>query len=205
MPPELMALSEEIKSEGREAVILPNGSRVLFRCFDSPTKLGSYEFDWAIIDEASEFDEHIFLTFIARLRGKVGPRRLWLATNPPDEDHWLHRFFVRDLEKSPSVAVDRLVIHSSTYDNAANLEPDYIRQLETYPAAWREKFLHGRWGFLMKGRPVFEGFDPQIHMGEPVFDRTRTLVRGWDFGRRHPACVWLQTRADGGVNGAGRG
>jgi len=200
MPVELMALSQEIKSEGREAVILPNGSRVLFRCFDSPTKLGSYEFDWGIIDEASEFERAIFLTFIARLRGKVGPRRLWAATNPPDEDHWLHDFFVKDVERDATLLADRRTIHSSTYDNAANLAPDYIRQLEAYPPAWREKFLHGRWGFLVEGRPVFEGFDPQIHMGEPLFTPTRTLVRGWDFGRRHPACVWLQTREDGGIN-----
>lgn len=200
MPPELMALCDEIKSEGREALILPNGSKVLFRCFDSPTKLGSQQFDWIICDEVVEIEERIFLTLIARLRGQIGPRRLWAATNPPDTDSYLHRYFVEEPERTPALQADRLVIHSSTYDNAANLPADYIKELETYPAAWRERFLYGRWGFLVDGKPVFDGFDPQIHMGEPRFVPGRTLVRGWDFGRRHPACVWLQTREDGGVN-----
>ena len=197
-PPGLLV--REVRSAGREAVEFPNGSKILFRCFDSAPKLGSQEFDFVALDECVEVPEEIFRTLIARLRGRVGPRRMWLSTNPPDEDHYLHKFFVEDLAAKPALAADRVVIHSSTYDNAENLAPDYIRELESYPPDWREKFLHGRWGFLIVGRPVFTGFDPSLHMQALAVDSNRPLIRGWDFGRRHPACVWLQTTVDGRIH-----
>jgi len=190
-PPALIA--REIKSEGREELEFINRSRTIFRVLDDYKKLGSMAFDRVKIDEAIEIDEREFLALLARMRGKVGPRRISLATNPPDEDHWLFRWFVE--QATP----DKAVFHSSTYDNAENLAPDYLQALEAYPPAWKEKFLYGRWGFLAEGQPVFEDFDPAIHVADLAINPDLKVVRGWDFGYVHPACVWLQQHPGGHI------
>src|SRR5438128_2100530 len=116
LPPELV--KREIKSEGREEIEFLNGSRTLFRCLDDFRKLGSTQFDRVSIDEAWEIEEEVFRTLAyGRLRGAVGPRRLMLATNPPNIDHWLYKFFVEEAETDQ----ERQTFHFSTYDNAEHL------------------------------------------------------------------------------------
>lgn len=111
VPPELIA--KEVKSEGREEIEFINGSRTVFRCLDDYKKLGSTQFDRVLVDEAEEISEQAFLTLaFGRLRGKVGPRRMVCVTNPPDEHHFLHKFFVDE------AGADRAVFHMRTYDNA---------------------------------------------------------------------------------------
>jgi PBSX family phage terminase large subunit len=186
-------IANEVKSEGREEVEYHNGSHTLFRVLDDYRKLGSMEFDRIGVDEAIEIQEREFLSLIARLRGQRGPRRMYLATNPPDEDHFLYKWFVT--QERP----DKAVFHSSTYDNREHLPPDYIRELEQYPPAWREKYLYGRWGFLSDGTPVFDGFDPTLHVAklEPIPELP--VIRGWDFGYVHPACAFFQQLPSGHV------
>lgn len=179
-------IKNEVKSEGREEVELVNGSRILFRCLDDYRKLGSTAFDAIGVDEAIEVEEREFLVLIARLRGKVGPRRLMLATNPPDEDHFLYDWFVNQATD------DKIVIHSATNDNRANLPEDYIKQLEQYPPLWKEKFYYGNWGAMIDGKPVFPEWDPEKHVDTLFPIAMRPIVRGWDFGFRSPACVWIQ-------------
>lgn len=193
-------IAKHVKSEGREEIQFTNGSKLWFMALDDPLKLGSIELDYAAVDEVVEVSERIFLTLITRLRGRVGPRRLFCATNPPDEDHYLYRFFVEAVSEEPALAADRLVVHASTYDNQEHLDADYVRELERQPPAWREKFLHGHWGFLADGKPVFQEFDPRVHVEDLVPLRTLPIVRGWDFGWHHPACLWVQRTPTGHIH-----
>lgn len=111
VPQELIA--REVKSEGREEIEFINGSRTVFRCLDDYKKLGSTQFDRVLVDEAEEIGEQAFMTLaFGRLRGKRGPRRMVCVTNPPDETHFLHKFFV------DQAGPDRALFHMRTYDNA---------------------------------------------------------------------------------------
>jgi len=193
-------VAKEVKSEGRESITFINGSTIDFRAFDSPLKLGSQEFDYIGADEVIELDDGIFRTLTTRLRGKRGPRRMACATNPPDESSFLYHWWEEEPLQRPSLRTERRVIHSSAYDNAAHLPPDYIEQLERLPPAYKERFLYGRWGPLFDEQPVFPEFDVERHMAHLQYDPALPLIRGWDFGRRSPACVWLQvTPGDEGV------
>ena len=194
IPPEIV--KHEVKSEGREEIQYINGSRTLFRCLDDFRKLGSTQFDRITVDEAWEMDEQSFMTLAyGRLRGKVGPRRMVCATNPPDEDHFLHKFFVEQAAK------DTECFHLSTYDNAENLPEGYIAKLEQMPRQWRRKFLEGKWGVLQKGAGVFEAdFDEDIHVGDLKPIRGRQVYRAIDPGFRRPACVWMQVDAQGNAS-----
>ncbi len=193
IPPELVV--KEIKSESREALHLLGGSRVWFRPLDDWKKLGSTAFDLAVFDEAYEFDEADFLMVSGgRLRGKVGPRRMILATNPPDESHWLYKHFVQ--KPLPGYSVH----HFSTYDNAENLPPEYIERLETMPAAWKRKYLYGQWGFLAEGEPVYQEYREELHRTTLRFAPNIVIRRGWDPGWQHAACCWVQIMPSGHIN-----
>lgn len=48
-----------------------------------------------------------------------------------------------------------------------------------------------------KGDPVYPGFDPEDSVKATEYNPHLPLWRGWDFGYRHPACVWLQLWPDG--------
>lgn len=190
-PPELIADIRE--TEGREQIEFVNGSVTIFRCLDDPKKLGSTQFDRVKLDEAWEFSFEEFRTLgFGRLRGKIGPRRLAAASNPPNRDSWMHDFFVRDANESTAI------FHLSTYDNKLHLPPDYIANLERMPESWKRKFLYGEWGVLVTGTPVFQNFNSALHIvKEPSIIPTVPLMRGWDFGFHHPACVVLQVAPTG--------
>lgn len=191
IPSELV--KREIRTPGREEIEFINGSRTWFRCLDDARKYGSTQFDRVMIHEAEEVGEDVFRTLaFGRLRGTVGPRRLIVESNPPDEDHWLYKFFVEHATD------DTAVHHFSTYDNAANLPDGYIAKLEQMPTQWKRKYLFGLWGVIAKGAGVFDAdFNEERHVDSLTPNRDGLLIRGWDFGFRRPCCVWVQIDAKG--------
>lgn len=188
-------IADSVKSEGRESYELTNGSQFWFRCLDDWKKLGSYSFDTIIVDEADQTTEHDFnMLAKGRLSGKIGPRRMVLATNPPNRDHWMYRRFQLEPEATMSIH------HFTTYDNKEHLPDEYIGELEAMPEAWKRRFLYGEWGFLPEGAPVYSDFRESLHATPLAYQPKETLTRGWDFGFRHPACVCIQKLNTGHVN-----
>lgn len=180
------------RTEGRECVYFPNGSRTTFRCLDDFLKLGSMQFDRITIDEAGEVGEREFRALaFGRLRGQVGPRRMMCYSNPVDDQHWLYKFFVEQAGE------DTGVFHFTTYDNAANLPEGYIARLEKQTPAEQRMFLHGLWGIVAQGPAVFPTFNEAIHVGDFRVMRGQLVRRGWDPGRIHAACVWVQNDSFG--------
>lgn len=47
------------------------------------------------------------------------------------------------------------------------------------------------------GEPFFATFNRATHVRPCKYDPSLPLLRGWDFGRAHPACVWSQLGRDG--------
>lgn len=45
---------------------------------------------------------------------------------------------------------------------------------------------------ISEGDPFFPRFNRAVHVKACAYDPTLPIIRGWDFGRGHPACVWLQ-------------
>lgn len=187
-------VKKEVRSEGSEEIILHNGTRYWFRALDDWRKLGSTAFDGIFVDEADEITQTDFRTLRGRLRGPVGPRKMVLATNPPDISHWLYKAFV----KEPLVGTS--VHHFSMWDNESHLPPGYIEDaLSNLTPREQRKYVHGLWGFLGEGDPVYEVRD-ELHLAilNPV--KGLPIYRGWDFGFRHPFCGMGQKLSDGHVN-----
>src|SRR5262249_6327080 len=53
-------------------------------------------------------------------------------------------------------------------------------------------FLFGEWGVLADGAPVFPMFNEALHVADLDPIPGRLILRGWDPGFTHPACLWLQ-------------
>lgn len=93
------------------------------------------------------------------------------------------------------------VVEGSTYENAANLEPDFIQTLEsTYRGAMKDRFLLGGWGSY-EGL-VYPQFDEITHMlpYDDVMEYLGDLkqqfydvnnIEGYDFGIAVPSCYLI--------------
>ena len=93
------------------------------------------------------------------------------------------------------------VHEASTYDNAQNIESDYIKTLEaTYRGKMRDRYLLGKW-VAFEG-VVYDDFDENIHVVpyEYMMNHLRSVradgyelvpVEGYDFGITEPSCYMV--------------
>lgn len=190
IPPEMIASYNKTKLD----LVLKNGSEFLGRPLYDASVFKSYQIAGFLIEEADEIDKDIYDRLKDRLRQKLpnGSRPRYTSTllcNPPEEDHWIVELF---LNQRPA---NHEVFTSTTFDNKKNLPEEYIPELlETYSAAMLERLLYGRIQRVHKGRPVFPQFTKELYVKPVVYDPTLPLVRGWDFGYNHPACVFMQMK-----------
>ena len=183
VPPEF--IKDYNKSEHH--VTLLNGSEIYFKYLKDGIKLGSLDLGWAFIDEAEEVTEEIFTFLKGRLsRKNVGRNCMWMCSNPPNTDHWLYKNFNDNLDN------DHAVFYASTYENKDNLPSDYIASLEKLPESWRKKYLQGQWGFTPDGTPFYQGFIESMHKKSLKYIPSRPIIRSWDYGYHHPACLFMQ-------------
>lgn len=168
-------------------LVLMNGSEIIFRELKDGIGLGSLNLGWFYVDEAEQIDETIF----ERLKGRlslayVGRQCGWLTSNPPNIDHWLYKQF----EKSNDP--DYFTVHAMTYENREYLPEGYIIDLEKMPPSWRKKYLEGQYGFTPDGKPFYDGFQEDMHKRQLQHNPEKPILRGWDYGYHHPACVISQ-------------
>lgn len=93
------------------------------------------------------------------------------------------------------------VFEASTYENAQNLEGDYIKLLEaTYRGKMRDRYLLGKW--IAFDGVVYEEFDENLHVvpHDILLQHLRQLrmagerqgiVEAYDFGVTAPSCYML--------------
>lgn len=178
-----------IKSERR--VIFINNSEIIFRGVDEEEKRRGLNLGFFYIDEASEVSADIFNMLQGRLRLSSVPKHYgFLTSNPPNIDHWIYKYFVEN--NHPDYGIVRM----ASYDNVF-LPPDYIESLKrSYPESWVRRYIEGEFGFAQRGQPVFSGFSEKMHVTELRYMPAKPVLRGWDFGFRRPACVWVQIDND---------
>jgi hypothetical protein len=188
--------------------------------FDEPSQitfmgltdgLGSYEFDWAILDEVDEMDERTVHEVSTRLRNRppmfehIGvdvPYSLAMAFNPPDKHHWLYSactgkdFQEKTLEKGPWIRWFR----PQAQENLRNLDKNYyVDMAKNLTEDMKQRLVDGDWGSTFQGQPVYREFKHGLHVRDNLnYDAHSPLLRFWDFGYQRPACIWAQ------IDGYGR-
>ena len=145
-----------------------------------------------LIDQAEELPPEFFPALQARLSQRGYPHEMYLLPNPPDEYHWLAKYFPED-NSDP----DYYYCRTSVYDNSSNLPEGYIANLErAYPPGnvLRRRFIEGRRGLSVTGSPVYGEVFSRAHHVNPALavNPDLPLVESWDFGHSHPAVLWSQ-------------
>jgi hypothetical protein len=177
----------------------------LFRALNQPDdvkKLLSLELTGAWVNEAKESEKAI----VDMLQGRVGryPTSFdggptWFGiimdSNCPDTDHWIYKTFEENsydnykLFKQPSgLAPDA--------ENIKNLPPKYYQNLiNGKDQEWINVYVHGKYGFVMDGKPVWPEYKDDIHHSDIDFmpPKGTKIVVGVDFGLTPAAVIGFET------------
>lgn len=195
-----LGLEDRIRPVGSPMQIrFPNGSKILFRGMDSPSKLKSINNISLIwVEEASEVKYSGFKELMGRLRHPTLRLHMILSTNPVDENNWTFRHFFKDeqndfhklddekLYEERTVVVDDTYYHHSTADDNLFLPESYIHQLDdmaNYDPDLYRIARRGRFGVNgIRVLPQFEVMDHEemlqmMASSGKLYDRT-----GLDFG-----------------------
>lgn len=188
------AMTHQLKFNDVEA-------EVMFRALDRPQdvkKLLSLELTGAWINEAREIPRSV----IDMVQGRVGryPNKReggasWfgviLDTNPPDTDHWWYRLFEEARPEGWKVYHQPSGL-SEDAENIDNLPAGYYSRLTAgKDVEWIKVFVHGEYGFVADGRPVWGDYSDTTHVAEITPDPACDLIVGIDFGLT-PAAAFVQ-------------
>ena len=193
--------------------LLPDGTKVhlevIFRALDRPNdikKLLSLELTGGWLNEAREIPKAVLDMLVGRV-GRYPSMRdgygaSWFGvimdTNPPDSDHWWYRLFEEDcpdnyaLFKQPSGL-------SEEAENVKNLPGTYYSNMMSgKDQEWINVYVHGDYGFIMDGKPIYGEYKDHAHFREEPYIPTNKLpiYIGLDFGLT-PAAVFGQKTATG--------
>jgi hypothetical protein len=181
----------------------------IFHSIDDLEKLGGTAFTGVEVDEANEITQQQAATLDARLRKRlrwqkqpVGPFYLNFVSNPVRRSHWLHKMFCGEEDCDP-VPWGRKFL-ADKKENEANLPPGYYEdRAKGMTPEMKLRFIEGQCGPDPAGEGVFvQEWDNNLHVRDGLAKNyTRGLggIRGWDFGRRRPACVIAQKQRNGQV------
>ena len=163
--------------------------RIYFNGLKDLSGFGSQEFGIIVITEAYEITEQIYRTLKRRCRQTGVPCMILMESEPPNQTHWLEQVTSSEMENfDPDITKWEL----STYENWNNLMPAYRGSLESMPEAAKRKYILGKSGFSVAGKPYYSGYKDSIHAGEFSYLPEKELLIGWDFGFHFPAVVVTQ-------------
>jgi len=174
---------------------------VLFRALDRPDQVSnllSLEVTGAWFNEVREIPRTIIEAMDARI-GRYPSKRdggpTWygiiMDTNPPDEDSYLYKMFEKvrpdnwQIFKQPSGM-------SSHAENLKHLPKNYyINLAKGKDEMYIRIYIHGQYGYLVSGKPVFQSFVDNVHVSPYPLEPQKGLdvLIGFDFGLQPACCI----------------
>jgi hypothetical protein len=174
---------------------------VIFRALDRPDQVSnllSLEVTGAWFNEAREIPKTIIEAMDARIgrypSGRDGGPTWYgiiMDTNPPDEDSYLYKMFEKvrpdnwEIFKQPS----GLSVHA---ENTKHLPKGYYTNLaKGKDEMYVRVYIHGQYGFIVSGKPVFGSFRDNIHVSPHQLEPMKgvDLLLSFDFGLTPAALI----------------
>jgi len=182
-----------------------NGSSVKFGHLQRESAVSEYqgqEYDWIMIDEATQFTEWEFRVLSACLRGvNQIPKRMYLTCNPGGVGHmWVKRLFVDRAFTGRENPSDYAFIPATVEDNTALLASDggadYANMLDALPDDVRAAWRYGDWTAL--AGQYFGEFTRRSHVVRDFRPPEAWLkYRAFDYGLDMFACLWVAVDFEG--------
>ncbi len=161
--------------------ILPNGAEIKMRSMDNPDRIRGIELAWFGIDEGRNFsDGYAYDVMVGRLRQGGYNHAGWVCSTPHGFD-WMWKKFHPEAPAKGRLT-DAAWYNAPTYQNAVNLPPNYIDDLEAqYHGKWHDQEVKGEFVGVVDGA-VFPEFDRNIHVRKVEYNPDLPLYSFWDFG-----------------------
>lgn len=165
----------------------PNAGRIIFRSLSHPESIVGYEVAHSICDELDTLPtkkaRDAWNKVIARNRQKCAmPNTVGVATTPEG-----FRFVYERWQKKP--APGYVLFKARTIENAANLPPGYIENLQnSYPANLLQAYLDGEFVNLTAGA-VYPEFDRHLNGTTATIRPGEPLHVGMDFNVNNMSAV----------------
>lgn len=121
-----------------------------------------------------------------------------LDTNPPDSDHWWYTLF-EELKPKGFSLYHQPSAKSEDAENIRNLVPGYYNNIiQGKDQEWINVYVHGQYGFIADGKPVWPEYKDDIHHTDEELPLagSGTIFVGIDFGLT-PAATIGQLTASG--------
>lgn len=184
--PEAGACPRELVAEvnaGKRYIRLVNNARIYYGSADRPGTLEGANLAFFGLDEARLVRPAAWKVLVGRLRD-ARARKLQARVVSTPLASWLREEFGGDRE-------GRSAVHGSTRENAHNLAPGFIEDLErTYSAREARVLIEGEFGLLVGA--VYEEFERKTHLVDWAYNPRFRTLEAWDFGFRWPAVLFVQ-------------
>lgn len=175
----------------------------LCRSMDHPASIVGFKIGHATIDELDTLTlrkaEDAWRKIIARMRDNNTTNNGIDVMTTPEGFRFTHKMFVQLVTDNPELKNNYGLIQASTYDNEANLPPDYIPSLkEIYPAELIEAYINGQFVNLTSGT-VYRSFNRErCNSTEEIIEREPLFI-GQDFNVQRMCSAILVQRPGGFV------
>ena len=151
------------------------------------------------VDQGEELPKDVYLELAARLSQPGFPQQIIISPQSVAEGHWIDQEFPPD-----NRLAHRKYYHLSVRDNAHNLDPQVIPNLERlFPPGHPQHrtLVLGLRGMNVVGEPVYKGaFVRALHERDGVeYDPRLCLEMALDFGKHHPCALFRQVSPLGQV------
>lgn len=156
------------------------------RSMEKPQTIVGFKVGHAMVDEVDVLEAAKALAawrkIIARMRYNVdGLRNGVDVTTTPEGFKFTYAQFVEAVRADPALGFTYGLIQASTYDNEANLPPDYIPSLRaSYPPQLIEAYIRGQFVNLASGS-VYPEFDRKLNHCDDSIRTGEPLHIGLDF------------------------
>ncbi len=167
---------------------------IICRSMERPETIIGFKIGKALCDEIdvmkADKARNAWRKIIARMRYNVdGLKNGVDVTTTPEGFKFVHEQFVKQLAEKPSLRGLYGLIQASTYDNEANLPPDYIDSLfQSYPPQLIDAYLRGLFCNLTSGS-VYPEFSRTLNNCDTEIIPGEVLYSGNDFNVNNMSTV----------------
>ena len=175
-------------------ISFPNSGRIIFRTMDNPQLIVGYEVAHSILDELDNLSiikaREVWNKVIARNRQKCAIGNTVAVATTPEGFKFVYERWVKNK------ADGYVLFKAKTVENAHNLPPDYIKNLQnTYSTALLSAYLDGEFVNLTAGS-VYPSFDRKANASYEQIKDKEPLHIGMDFNVTNMSAVIHVLRND---------
>ena len=189
-----LGLSVEIR-EGNKEVHFFEGRKyrgtTICRSMQLPESIVGFKIGSALVDEVdlmpTDKADRAWNKIIARMRYQDASNRVSVTSTPEGYKFMYNRFVLNKTERYG-------MVQASTYDNEANLPPDYIESLaDTYNPELRAAYLNGQFVNLFSGT-VFRSYERKGCASRETIQHKEQIRIGLDFNVTNMSAVCYVVR-----------